>query len=111
FHVQLIAAAVKILIVVGYIMVAVPMIVWLERKLIADFQARVGPQRVGPFGLLQSFADGIKLMAKERLVPRGVDHLLYYGGPVVLMIAALSVAGVVPLAGDLRIGRRVVQMG
>lgn len=100
----LIAALIKILATVGYIMLAVPMIVWLERKLIADFQARVGPQRVGPFGLLQSFADGIKLVAKENLIPADVDMLLYLAAPVVVMIPALAVAAVIPFAGDLDVG-------
>lgn len=93
--------AIKIAAAVGFIMLAVPMIVWLERKLIADFQARVGPQRVGPFGLLQSFADGIKLVLKEALQPREVDRWLYYAAPVIVMLPAIGVAAVVPFAGDL----------
>src|SRR5690349_3665231 len=95
-HVAVIAAAIKILIAVGFIMLTVPMLVWMERKLIADFQARVGPQRVGPFGLLQSFADGIKLVAKEGLIPNSVDKLLYLAAPATVMLPALGVAAVVP---------------
>src|SRR5438477_2081711 len=100
----LIAAGLKIAVAVGYIMLAVPMIVWLERKVIADFQARVGPDRVGPFGLLQSFADGLKLVAKESVTPAEVDKLLYLAAPVVVMIPALAVAAVIPFAGPLDIG-------
>lgn len=96
FNVALIAALVKILAVVGYIMLIVPMLVWLERKLIADFQNRIGPSRVGPFGLIQCFADGIKLVLKENLVPAEIDRLLYFAAPVVVMIPALCVAAVVP---------------
>lgn len=107
FHVALIAALIKIAIAVGTIMLMVPMIVWLERKVIADIQARVGPQRVGPFGLLQSFADGIKLLLKESIVPTDVDRLLYFMAPVVTMIPALTVAAVVPFGGDLRIGDNI----
>ena len=81
-----IAGGIKIAVVVGYIMLTVPMLVWWERKLIADFQARVGPDRVGPFGLLQSFVDGIKLLLKEALLPAEVDKLLYYAAPIVVMI-------------------------
>ena len=74
---QLIAAGIKILLIVGVIMLGVPMLTWLERKLLADFQARIGPNRVSPFGLLQAFADGIKLLSKEDILPSHVDRLLY----------------------------------
>ena len=80
-------------------MLIVPMLVWLERKLIADFQSRIGPSRVGPFGLLQCFADGIKLVLKENLIPSEVDGLLYLAAPVIVMIPALCVAAVVPFGG------------
>lgn len=103
FQVALIGALAKILVVIGYIMLIVPMIVWLERKLIADFQARIGPNRVGPFGLLQSFADGIKLVLKEALTPSDVDRLLYFAAPVVVMIPALCVAAVVPFGPPVEI--------
>ncbi|MFN3649214.1 MAG: NADH-quinone oxidoreductase subunit NuoH [Armatimonadota bacterium] len=110
FEVAAIAALIKIVVALGFIMLAVPMLVWLERKLIADFQARVGPSRVGPFGLLQSFVDGIKLLTKEALQPAQVDRLLYYLGPVMVMIPALVVGAVVPFAAPLQVGDYVHRM-
>ena len=74
---EIIAILVKIVVVIGASMVAVPMFVWLERKVVADFQARIGPNRVGPYGLLQSFYDGIKLLMKEDIHPANVDLALY----------------------------------
>src|SRR5581483_2375589 len=110
FLIQLLAAIIKIAIAVGYIMLAVPMLVWLERKVLADIQARVGPQRVGPFGLLQTIADGIKLLTKEALLPTEVDRLLYFAAPIVVMIPALSVAAVIPFGGDLTLGGRTFHL-
>jgi NADH-quinone oxidoreductase subunit H len=101
--VALIAALIKIILAIGFILTAVPMLTWLERKLVADFQARIGPNRVGPFGLLQAFADGIKLVMKESIVPTDSDKLLYFGAPIVVMLAALSVLAVIPFGGYLTV--------
>src|SRR5947209_20063950 len=101
---DLIAAVIKIAIVVGAIMLAVPMLVWLERKVVADFQARIGPNRVGPYGLLQSFADGIKLFFKEDIIPLHVDRALYLLAPVVVMLPALSLFAVIPFGPPLKVG-------
>ena len=99
-----VAPYVLIGIIIGTIMGVVPMLVWLERKLMAFFQVRVGPNRVGPHGLLQAFADGIKMLAKEDIMPAHVDKFLYLAAPVVLMIPALSVFAVVPFGPGVRIG-------
>ncbi len=101
FQVALIAALIKMIVAMGVIMSSVPMVVWLERKVVADIQARVGPDRVGPFGLLQCFADGVKLLLKEAVTPESVDRLLFFAAPILVMIPALSVAAVIPFAGDL----------
>jgi NADH-quinone oxidoreductase subunit H len=72
---------------------------WYERRLVAFFQARIGPNRAGPFGLLQPVADGIKLIFKEELIPEKADKLMFLVAPVITVIPALIILGVVPF-GD-----------
>ena len=68
----------------------------LERKIAAWTQDRLGPNRVGPWGLLQPIADGLKFVFKEQLVPAKVDKLFYFVAPAVAMAAALMAFAVVP---------------
>ncbi|MBN2470146.1 MAG: NADH-quinone oxidoreductase subunit NuoH [Anaerolineae bacterium] len=70
---------------------------WLERRLVGRFQNRLGPNRAGPFGLLQPIADGIKLMVKEDVTPAEADKVLFWVAPVLKSVPALIVLGVVPL--------------
>jgi NADH-quinone oxidoreductase subunit H len=72
--------------------------VWLERKVAARFQDRIGPNRVGPLGLLQPIADAIKLITKEDLVPRNADGLVHLAAPVLVIISAFLVLAVMPFA-------------
>jgi NADH:ubiquinone oxidoreductase subunit H len=64
--------AVKVLVAFGVLLVAVMLAIWFERKVISDMQNRVGPNRAGPYGILQTLADGIKLFFKEDFVDQGV---------------------------------------
>ena len=72
--------------------------VWLERKVAARFQDRIGPNRVGPLGLLQPIADAIKLITKEDLVPRTADRWVHLAAPVLVIISAFMVMAVIPFA-------------
>jgi NADH-quinone oxidoreductase subunit H len=72
--------------------------VWLERKVAARFQDRIGPNRVGPLGLLQPIADAIKLITKEDLVPRNADGLVHLAAPILVIVSAFLVIAVIPFA-------------
>src|SRR5438105_6984200 len=88
--------------IIVFILMIVPGLIWIERVVIALMQDRLGPNRVGPRGLLQPIADGIKLFFKEDVEPASVDKRIYYLAPVWSMIPALAAAATIPL-GALRI--------
>ncbi len=96
----IIEALVKIHIVLGFVLLGVPLIVWMERKVLGHMQDRIGPQRVGPFGLLQTIADGIKLFFKEDLVPAKADKVVFAIAPAISVVTALAAATVIPF-GDM----------
>jgi NADH-quinone oxidoreductase subunit H len=83
---------------VGIVLSAVPMLVWMERKVSARFQRRSGPNRVGPFGLLQSAADALKLMWKEDFFPRNTDRVLFLAGPLLTFLPGVIAFGMIPVA-------------
>ncbi len=86
----------KILIVVGAALGVVPVMVWFERRGAAWMQGRVGPNRVGPFGLLQPLADVIKFIFKEDFTPRNANKFYYYLAPMMALIAPLCALSVIP---------------
>lgn len=83
---------------------------YAERKLAAFLQDRLGPNRAGPFGILQPLADGIKLFFKEEFIPKVSDRMLFILGPALFMCTALMTSAVIPFAPDLVIGDRTFSM-
>jgi NADH-quinone oxidoreductase subunit H len=79
-----------------------------ERRMIAKFQVRIGPNRAGPFGLLQPVADGIKLIFKEELIPANADKIMFVLAPIITVIPSLIVTAVLPWGGTINIGGRPV---
>ena len=73
-------------------------LVWVERKVVARFQDRLGPNRIGPFGLIQPFADIIKLLIKEDIAPNGIDKVPYNIAPVIAMATVLVLWSIIPLS-------------
>src|ERR1700745_1190922 len=89
-------ALVYILVVFGGVSLAVVCMNWLERKILAHMQVRLGPMRVGPHGLLQPIADAIKLLLKEDIMPPEADGLVFWMAPLIVVFAAFTVFIVVP---------------
>ena len=75
----------------------------VERKLLADFQVRLGPMRVGPHGILQPLADTVKLMLKEDLIPAGADRLIFWMAPCISVFTALTALSVIPFSGFIQV--------
>lgn len=101
---EFIEAAVKVVIAFAFLFTAVLLLVWAERRIVAFMQNRLGPTRAGPFGILQTLADGIKLMVKESMTPRKAEVLLYLAAPVMALIPALLIFLVVPIGAPITIG-------
>jgi NADH-quinone oxidoreductase subunit H len=98
----------KILIVLNAVLVAVTFMVLLERKVIAWVQVRLGPMRVGPYGVLQPIADVVKLMTKEDITPARADKWVFTAAPMIALVPALIVFAVIPFGPEVSIfGRRV----
>jgi NADH-quinone oxidoreductase subunit H len=93
----ILVSIIKIVIALAVLLTAVAYTVWLERKVVGHIQNRWGPTRVGPFGLLQPLADGLKFIFKEDLIPPHVYKPLYIAAPMIALIFALTSISVIPI--------------
>ena len=101
----LIIVLVKVLLVFVVGLVATMLMVWFERKVIAGMQNRVGPNKAGPWGILQTLADGIKLFFKEDLIPERSDRFMFRLAPYLALVPAFLAFSIIPLGGDFRDGK------
>ena len=101
----IIVSVVKIVVALFVLVTVVAYTVWLERKVVGHIQNRWGPTRVGPFGLLQPLADGIKFLLKEDITPPHVYRPLYIAAPILSLTLALTSIAVIPIGGWITIGQ------
>ena len=87
--------SVIMLVVNGFLLLGT-LFTWAERKMVGRFQSRIGPNRAGPFGILQAVADAVKLLFKEDTVPRRADRLVFNAAPIVMLAPSLMALGVIP---------------
>ena len=101
---------VKCIVVIGCLLTFFAYLTLAERRLLGRIQIRRGPNRVGPFGLLQPMADGIKALTKEDMVPAQADKAVFVMGPMIAVFAALAMFAVIPFGGTVHILGRAVKL-
>ena len=93
---QLLSCLINVIAILSVFLPIFALISLFERKILARFQNRIGPNRVGPFGLLQPVADGVKMLIKEDVVPRNSDALIHFIAPIAMVIPTMLALGVIP---------------
>jgi len=104
----LIIGVVKAVIIAVGLLSTVPLLVWLERRLMGRFQVRLGPNRVGPFGLAQPVADSIKLLFKENIVQSSADKFLFYLAPAIVVFTAIVTFSAIPFGEPFEMGGQTI---
>lgn len=90
----------KVVVVFVMLLMATQLMIWFERKVISDLQNRIGPATAGPFGILQTLADGIKFFFKEDLIPERADRKVFILAPLLAVVPAFLLFSIVPFGGD-----------
>ena len=96
--ISVIMAALGVLVLGGGVLLVDILLVWVERKVVARFQDRLGPNRLGPFGLFQPIADVIKLLLKEDITPQGADKFVYNLAPILALATVIILWAVIPIS-------------
>jgi NADH-quinone oxidoreductase subunit H len=99
--INLILAVLGVVVLATVVLLLDIVLVWVERKVVARFQDRLGPNRVGPFGLIQPIADVIKLLIKEDIMPAGADRIVYNLAPIIALATVLLIWAVLPITSTI----------
>ncbi|MDR4506457.1 MAG: NADH-quinone oxidoreductase subunit NuoH [Candidatus Scalindua sp.] len=105
-----VVASIKISIVFGLLLITIAYLIWIERKVMARMQVRLGPMRVGWQGLLQPIADGLKLMFKEDIIPSRANKIIFVLAPVIAIVPALMSFAVIPFGNKITISGYSIDM-
>lgn len=106
----LVLAIIKVAVVVGVMLLIIAYLIWVERKVMAHMQVRLGPMRVGWHGLLQPIADGLKLIFKEDIIPAKASKVIFVLAPVIAVVPALLAIAVIPFGDSISILGRSIDM-
>ena len=109
-NIPLIVGSVKAVVIAVAIMSVVPIVVWLERRLMGRFQVRLGPNRVGPFGLGQPLADTVKLLFKESIIQSSADKFLFHLAPAIVVFTAIVGFAVIPFGAPFEVFGQSIEM-
>jgi NADH-quinone oxidoreductase subunit H len=100
----------KVVVVFALLLVATMLMIWFERKVVGDLQNRIGPNTAGPFGILQTLADGIKFFFKEDLMPDQAQRTVFILAPLLTVVPAFLLFSIVPIGGDFSGGDGSVEL-
>ena len=98
---DVITSLIGIIVMILFAMLIAIALVWVERKVVARFQDRLGPNRIGPFGIFQPFADIVKLIIKEDIIPAGADKAIFNLAPVISLASVIFIWAIIPLASNI----------
>jgi len=107
---ELLIAVIKVLVLFNVLLILFSLMTWVERRLLAFMQFRLGPNRTGPLGILQPVADGIKLFFKEESIPEGANKIIFVLAPALAVVTAFLAVAVVPYGGSVTIGGREITL-
>ncbi|MGP0030977.1 MAG: NADH-quinone oxidoreductase subunit NuoH [Acidimicrobiales bacterium] len=106
----LLIVVIKVLVAFVALLVATALMIWFERKVISDMQSRIGPNRAGPWGLLQTLADGTKLVFKEDLLPDQADSFVFKLAPYLSVVPAVIIFSVIPVGGVITVAGHTFEL-